>query len=207
MANTKPMKPTARTAGIGGLLGICLIGTGVWFVLRPPAIPQPPPGVEPLRWLPLEGTVNARDIGGYKTSDGRAVRWNLVYRSDALADVTEDGCETFRKLGIKVVVDYRNRVVSSPLFGGDRECIHQAAQVVLRRVKAVKSPERPTSVATADADKDAFRQPFEFLAEPTSPPHRPPSAWQETQSSLWAATHLPSPQHLPQSVEQLEQSS
>ena len=33
------------------------------------------------RRVPLEGAVNFRDIGGYKTGDGREVKWGKVFRS------------------------------------------------------------------------------------------------------------------------------
>jgi protein-tyrosine phosphatase len=36
------------------------------------------------RHLQLEGVRNLRDIGGYRTGDGRHTRWRTVYRSDSL---------------------------------------------------------------------------------------------------------------------------
>ena len=38
------------------------------------------------RWLALEGSRNFRDLGGYETADGRAVRWGRMFRSGSLAD-------------------------------------------------------------------------------------------------------------------------
>ena len=64
----------------------------------------------PVRWLELDGVVNARDIGGYATVDGRMVCWNRVYRSGELRRLTDCGCDAFVKLGIRRVIDFRNRM-------------------------------------------------------------------------------------------------
>jgi len=42
------------------------------------------------RRVSLDGTVNFRDIGGYKTRDGREVKWGKVFRSDGLSRLTEN---------------------------------------------------------------------------------------------------------------------
>lgn len=64
---------------------------------------------ENLRWLPIEGCVNFRDLGGYRNRDGRTVRWRRLYRSDALQDMTsDDALYAIKELGIRMVVDLRN---------------------------------------------------------------------------------------------------
>jgi len=59
------------------------------------------------RRVPLEGTVNFRDIGGYKTSDGREVKWGKVFRSDGLARLTEKDHLALLRMGIVRVFDFR----------------------------------------------------------------------------------------------------
>ncbi len=59
------------------------------------------------RSLPLEGAKNFRDLGGYRTSDGRYVRWGLVYRSGYLANLTPKDSEYLNTLGIRLVCDVR----------------------------------------------------------------------------------------------------
>jgi protein tyrosine/serine phosphatase len=50
---------------------------------------------------------NFRDLGGYPTTDGRAVRWGQLYRSDGLWRLSEDDVEGFAALGIRTVLDLR----------------------------------------------------------------------------------------------------
>lgn len=59
--------------------------------------------------IPFEGTSNFRDIGGYKTKDGRRVKWNIFYRSDELAGLTEEDTEYLKSLGVKTILDYRSK--------------------------------------------------------------------------------------------------
>ncbi|MGW6841434.1 tyrosine-protein phosphatase [Streptomyces sp. NPDC054958] len=62
---------------------------------------------ETIRQIPLQGAVNLRDIGGYRTWTGGQVRQGLVYRSDALSKLTAADVTTVAGLGLKKVVDFR----------------------------------------------------------------------------------------------------
>ena len=63
----------------------------------------------PQRWLPIEGCVNFRDLGGYRNSQGQTVRWRRLFRSDALQDMTvADAAYAIEELHIRLVVDLRN---------------------------------------------------------------------------------------------------
>ena len=42
------------------------------------------------RVIPLEGTFNTRDFGGYQEFGGKYVKWGLFYRSDALHKISEE---------------------------------------------------------------------------------------------------------------------
>ncbi len=59
------------------------------------------------RLVPLEGTQNFRDLGGYPTEDGRTVRWGFVYRSDALSTLTPSDIARLETLGLRLVIDFR----------------------------------------------------------------------------------------------------
>ena len=61
------------------------------------------------RWLPMEGCVNFRDLGGYRNDKGQTVRWRSLFRSDALQDMTPaDAGLAAEELAIGLVVDLRN---------------------------------------------------------------------------------------------------
>jgi protein-tyrosine phosphatase len=60
------------------------------------------------RTLPLPGGVNFRDVGGYRTTDGRAVRWGQVYRAGSLADLTDADVAALGVLGLRLVCDLRS---------------------------------------------------------------------------------------------------
>ena len=62
---------------------------------------------EPSRHLPLPGTYNVRDVGGYATRDGRQVRWRTLFRADSLHRVTPEGQATLLGHGLRTVVDLR----------------------------------------------------------------------------------------------------
>ena len=63
----------------------------------------------PHRIIPIQGAANFRDLGGYETADGKIVKWGLLYRSDDLSDIDDAGVEKIRELGIRTVVDFRDR--------------------------------------------------------------------------------------------------
>ncbi len=67
-----------------------------------------PLGVVGPRLLPFEGTLNFRDVGGYRGLDGRWVRFGRVFRSDHLGALTESDHRLLGSLGVAVVIDFRS---------------------------------------------------------------------------------------------------
>jgi protein-tyrosine phosphatase len=61
----------------------------------------------PERVLPLQGASNFRDLGGYRTADGRALRWRLLFRSEHLAGLTDQDRRTLSALGLRRALDFR----------------------------------------------------------------------------------------------------
>jgi protein-tyrosine phosphatase len=59
------------------------------------------------RSLHLESAPNARDLGGYETTDGHTVKWGTVFRADELGKSTDADLDRLTDLGIKVVCDFR----------------------------------------------------------------------------------------------------
>jgi len=62
----------------------------------------------PERRLPLEGASNFRDLGGYKTEDGRSVRWRKVYRSGAMDRLSDADLALLHDLGLRTICDLRH---------------------------------------------------------------------------------------------------
>ncbi len=67
--------------------------------------------MEPRR-IPLEGTFNFRDLGGYAAADGRVVRPGMLYRSDNFSKVPPRAHPQFSALGLRLLVDLRTELES-----------------------------------------------------------------------------------------------
>lgn len=61
------------------------------------------------RLVPLAGAHNFRDLGGYRTAEGRTTRRGRLFRSDALHELTSDDLEVLRSIGVSAIVDLRTR--------------------------------------------------------------------------------------------------
>jgi protein-tyrosine phosphatase len=59
------------------------------------------------RSLHLATAPNARDIGGYATTDGHHVKWGQVFRSDAISKADAADLAKLDALGIKLICDFR----------------------------------------------------------------------------------------------------
>ncbi|MEZ4711989.1 MAG: tyrosine-protein phosphatase [Caldilineaceae bacterium] len=59
------------------------------------------------RHLPLPGAYNIRDIGGYRTSDGRSTRWRTFLRADALHRLPPPSQQALIDYGVRTIIDLR----------------------------------------------------------------------------------------------------
>jgi protein-tyrosine phosphatase len=59
------------------------------------------------RLLAWEGCLNARDLGGYPTHDGREIRWGAITRADCLTPLTRAGRAAVVEHGVRSIVDLR----------------------------------------------------------------------------------------------------
>ncbi len=66
----------------------------------------PPPG-QLSRVLKLQGGCNFRDLGGYRTRDGRELRWGRVFRTGVLSYFTPDDNAQLSRLGVRAICDLR----------------------------------------------------------------------------------------------------
>lgn len=96
-----------------------------------------------IRHLPLEGTPNFRDLGGYETTDGRFVRWGLIYRSGVLTHLTASDFTYLAPLGVRVVCDFRtadeNRTAPEIWIPGS-DVAHVALPIGTSGTKDVNAP-------------------------------------------------------------------
>lgn len=61
----------------------------------------------PARDIELLDTFNLRDLGGYRTDDGRRVRWRTLFRGAALHRLRGPDLEAVRRLGLVTAIDLR----------------------------------------------------------------------------------------------------
>ena len=69
-----------------------------------------PAAVAADRRIAFEGITNFRDLGGYRTRTGSAVRWGLVFRADALHGLSPADLAVYDRLGLRTVYDLRGDV-------------------------------------------------------------------------------------------------
>jgi protein-tyrosine phosphatase len=69
------------------------------------AIPSQPEQL--VRVLKFEGGCNFRDLGGYRTRDGRELKWGRVFRTGVLSYFTPGDHEQLNKLGVRAICDLR----------------------------------------------------------------------------------------------------
>jgi protein-tyrosine phosphatase len=96
----------------------------------------------------LRGGSNFRDLGGYRTSDGRRVRRGVVFRSAHLGNLTSEDCGALSKIGVRTIVDLRgvNEAAETP---------HRIDGVACRVVGAPIEPGVGDKIRAAVADGTA----------------------------------------------------
>lgn len=65
------------------------------------------------RLVHVQGAINFRDIGGYKTTDGKTVRWNRIFRSAAIDKLTDGDMDSISARRISAVIDFRGQQESA----------------------------------------------------------------------------------------------
>jgi protein-tyrosine phosphatase len=94
------------------------------------------------RLLPMEGAYNVRDVGGYKTNEGKSVKWGKVFRSGDLNTLSYNDIQYLENIGIKTVVDFRSN--SEKLAAPDTNLV-----TVANRLEYPIDPGSITALATA----------------------------------------------------------
>ncbi|MFI6940922.1 tyrosine-protein phosphatase [Streptomyces sp. NPDC050418] len=81
------------------------VATAALAVTAAPATARHKPAA--VRHIPLQGAVNVRDLGGYRTYDGERVRHGRVYRADELGKLTDADVTTLAGLKLSRAIDFR----------------------------------------------------------------------------------------------------
>ncbi|MFV0536577.1 MAG: tyrosine-protein phosphatase [Dysgonomonas sp.] len=59
------------------------------------------------RHLPMVGGYNFRDLGGFRTKEGRYTKWGKLFRADELSNLTEEDLQYLSSIPITSVIDFR----------------------------------------------------------------------------------------------------
>lgn len=60
------------------------------------------------RLLNFEGIANFRDLGGYRTTDGKEVKWGVLYRAGTLAESSNADLHALQQLNLNTLIDFRS---------------------------------------------------------------------------------------------------
>jgi len=157
------------------------------FIMRPTSDMR----VEKQGGLPmaLEGALNFRDIGGYRTRDGRTVAYGKVYRSGELAGLTHSDLDyLLNKLSIKFVCDLRNpeeidiaphrfpsdsiRYLSIPVLRNSASPDDQtmARALFSGNLERIDEAFGKTYIAMLDVAASSFGEALKLMVDPTNLP-------------------------------------
>lgn len=59
------------------------------------------------RILPMLGAYNVRDLGGYTSGNNKTIRWNTLFRSGDLNNLTEEDLDFLSAIPIQTTIDFR----------------------------------------------------------------------------------------------------
>ncbi|MGY4393395.1 tyrosine-protein phosphatase [Streptomyces sp. TE12347] len=111
------------------------------------------------RHVEFERLHNFRDLGGYRSADGRTVRWGTLYRADSLGKLVGGDRERFLKLGIRTVIDLR--------YPWEIEAKGRVPEADRFRYVNLSIEHRPYDQAEIDPDIDPWRYLADRFAEVT----------------------------------------
>ncbi len=131
--------------------------------------------------IPVPGTFNLRDLGGYETSEGRPTRTGLLFRADSLAHLSEDGVRILETLGLRLVCDLRrpeeltefpNRLPDGVRYDHNPMTLDVNIMTNMRSADYDWSAFRLEMLFTQmlDSSGETFRRVFEHLADAGSYP-------------------------------------
>jgi protein-tyrosine phosphatase len=125
------------------------------------------------RHLDLPDLLNARDLGGLPTRDGRATRWRSFVRTDGLHNLNAVGRIALHEYGVRTVIDLRMphelEQLPNPLSTDDRvrflhvSLLGSMGDEVFERNKHLP-PHAEWALLVLEQSQDKFRQVFSGIA-------------------------------------------
>lgn len=125
----------------------------------------------PARHLNLIGASNFRDLGGYRTQDGRTVRWRQIFRSNHLAHLTEQDVTVVRGLGVKSAFDFRGVTERADALCGMSDVTVHSLPVEPTVVAALRTIAATRNLSTDDA-VDVMRESYRGYVEDNTERYR-----------------------------------
>ena len=101
------------------------------------------------RRVAFRGITNFRDLGGYRTRLGVALRWGSVFRADALHGLEPDDLRLYEQLSIRTIYDLRGDLERSERPNR----MHSVHIPVISRPAGASTPELAASVSIADGER------------------------------------------------------
>ncbi|WP_346010629.1 tyrosine-protein phosphatase [Streptomyces sp. SID5910] len=133
------------------VLGCLPLWSGAGATAAPPAAAathDAGPASPAVRRIVLQGAVNVRDLGGYRTGQGRQVRYGQVFRADSLGELTDADLAKLSALRLRTVVDFR---VPSEVRGDGADRLPAGPAAVSRPVNDLGLYAKVTeAIGTAD---------------------------------------------------------
>ena len=139
--------------------------------------------LEPARHLDLEGAYNVRELGGYRTADGRSTRWRTFLRADSLHRLSDGSQAALLDYGIRAVIDLRRSVEleerPNVFAGSPGVAYHQqdiAGEKPMWELAGDPAPEDRTDrrawgyAMTLDHRRTPIRETLATLSEPSARP-------------------------------------
>ena len=109
----------------------------------------------------LQGASNFRDLGGYRSADGRRVRCGQIFRSDHLAGLTSEDLARLASLGIGHSLDFRGAAecAATPydIPGVQRVALTIEPTVIARMQALVAQGVVPTAEETVELMRETYR--------------------------------------------------
>jgi protein-tyrosine phosphatase len=103
------------------------------------------------RRVHFQGATNFRDLGGYRTRSGAAVRWGRIFRADSLHDLSPDDLVLYKTLGLRAVFDLRGESERSdrpsPVLSRPLVMIGRTNQ------EEIEAKRPPTGATVADGER------------------------------------------------------